>query len=97
MVHHGNYPFGPLSTNQKQADLLRYFKGLIGSAKARAHFYHVYGHLDDLLAEHERSDEENVNVDCDHLVAETALLEGVSQGNYTRIHITDYGPWTKGP
>ena len=81
VVHHGNHPFRPLPTNQKQADLLRYFKGLVGSAPAKMRFYHVYGHLDDFLAAHERSAEENVNIDCDHL-AESELLQGVSQGLY---------------
>ena len=77
VVHHGNHPYRPLGSSQKQADLLRYYKQLAGESRAKCVMYHVFGHLDDLLEEHERTDEENVNVECDHL-AEAALAEGVS-------------------
>ena len=81
VVLHGNHPYRPLPSNQRQADLLRYFKQLIGRSKAKCKMYHVYGHMDRFLAANQRSDEENINVECDHL-AESSLLEGVTTGQY---------------
>ena len=37
---------------------------------------HVFGHMDRFLSARERSDEENINVECDAL-AETALSDGI--------------------
>ena len=88
VVFHGNHPHRPLASTQRQADLLRYFKKLVAASRAKIKMFHVYGHMDRFLSANERSDEENVNVDCDAL-AETALSDGVLSGEFIDLILPD--------
>ena len=88
VVFHGNHPQRPLPSTQRQADLLRYFKQLVGSSKAKIKMFHVFGHMDRLLSARERSDEENINVECDAL-AERALSDGVLRGEFIDLVFPD--------
>ena len=66
---------------QAQADILRHFKKLVRDAPCPIKFFHVFGHLDQLLAWEELTLEERANVECDKL-ADTALVDGVESGVY---------------
>ena len=60
VVHHGNHPRRPMPEKQSQADVLRHLKQLIRDAPYKARMYHVYGHLDQLLAWSELTLEERM-------------------------------------
>ena len=81
VVHHGNHPRRPMPEKQAQADILRHFKKLVRDAPCPIKFFHVFGHLDQLLAWEELTLEERANVECDKL-ADTALVDGVESGVY---------------
>ena len=68
---------------QAQADVLRVFKRLISEAGFQQCMYHIYGHLDEILAYHQLSIEEKMNCLADALASE-ALVHGVASEQYIR-------------
>ncbi|KAL7520601.1 hypothetical protein ACHAWX_005318 [Stephanocyclus meneghinianus] len=50
IIHHGNHPRRPMPEKQQQADILYYYKHLVRDAPFRCKMFHMYGHLDQLLA-----------------------------------------------
>jgi hypothetical protein len=81
VVHHGNHPRRPMPEKQQQADVLRYYKRLVRDAPFKCKMFHVYGHLDKLLAWDELTLEEQINIECDHL-AEDSLIAGTESGDF---------------
>jgi hypothetical protein len=81
VVWHGNHPRRRMPEKQAQADLLRYYKHLVRDARYKCHMYHVFGHLDRLLATEELKPEEVANIVCDE-GADVALADGVRTGMY---------------
>jgi hypothetical protein len=83
VVHHGNHPRRPMPEKQQQADVLHYYyyKHLVRGAPFKCKMFHVYGHLDELLAWEELTLEEQINVECDHL-AEDSLVAGAESGEF---------------
>jgi hypothetical protein len=79
VVFHDNHPYRPMPEKQAQADLLRYYKLLVREAPYKAHFYHVYGHLDKYLDRSLLTPDELLNLDCDE-AADEALVTGVESG-----------------
>jgi hypothetical protein len=53
VVRHSNSPLRPMLEKQPQADVLRYFKGLMALSRIGGMMEHVYGHSDEYLSETE--------------------------------------------
>lgn len=81
VVKHGNHAYRPLPSTQSQADVLRYFKDMVLASPLKQKYYHILGHLDQILSPSELSIEELANVACDNL-ADDALLSGVSSKHF---------------
>ena len=79
VVYHGNHPRRPMPEKQAQADILRHLKKLVRDSPCPIKFYHVFGHLDQLLEWYELTLEERANVECDRL-ADDALAIGIESG-----------------
>lgn len=81
MVKHGNTPYRPLSSTQSQADVLRYLRDLIWACPVKQKYYHILGHLDQILSPSELTLEELANVSADHM-ADDSLKEGLATGTF---------------
>ncbi len=79
LVQHGNGPWYPMLEKHPQSDVLRYFKGLMGSSRIGGRMQHVYGHTDEYLLEAEMSPAQQVNCRADKLA--TAALMAAAEAN----------------
>ena len=71
------HPESPIKAKQPQADVLRYYKRLVRDAPFKCKMFHVYGHLDDLLAWDELTLEEQINgVENMQYIKSTASNDG---------------------
>jgi hypothetical protein len=66
---------------QPQADVLRYYKGLMASSQIRGKMEHVYGHSDEYLLETEMSHDQQINCRADKL-ATSALVAAVDTNQF---------------
>ena len=81
VVRHGNSPLWPMLEQQPQADVLRYYKGLMASSRIRGKMEHVYGHSDEYLSETEMSHDQRINCRADKL-ATSALVAAINTTQY---------------
>ncbi len=84
VVRYGNSPLRPLLEKQPQADVLRYYKGLMASSQIGGKMEHVYGHLDEYLSETEMTHEQRINCRADKQ-ATAALLAAVESNQFIII------------
>lgn len=88
VVHHGNHPWRPITANQAQADVLRYYKQLVREQPFKCKMYHVHGHIDKLIHYEDMTPAERLNCDCDKL-AGTALHDALTAGTFISRHLPD--------
>jgi hypothetical protein len=81
VVRHGNSPLWPMLERQPQADVLRYYKGLMASSRIRGKTEHMYGHSDEYLSETEMSHDQRINCRADKL-ATSALVAAVNMNQF---------------
>jgi len=83
VVRHGNSPLRPMQERQPQADVLRYYKGLMASSRIKGKMEHVYGHSDEYLSEAEMSHDQQINCRTDKL-AMLALVAAVHTNQFIK-------------
>jgi hypothetical protein len=81
VVRHGNSPLRPMLERQPQADLLRYYKGLMASSGIRGKMEHVYRHSDEYISETEMSHNQRIKCRADKL-ATSALVAAVDTNHF---------------